>query len=190
MVFPFTVWQHSSYVQAILSQSKIMWWSGRLLHQKCQEYSLRNASTTVWVTDLPFPKHKLAKRPHTFSYALIGDLAMALGLLCHRHRQGDSVSACQLVMRSLGQTSESHDRSNDTAFFLFLRVGWGVSGSKLMGSSCGPLRSEVICFKLNYENRRTASIDWAAMGLGHTCIYVNASCLIFQPLLLILGKMN
>lgn len=40
-----------------------------------------------------------------------------LGLLCDQRRQGDSESACQPVMRSLDQTSESHDRSDEAAFF-------------------------------------------------------------------------
>lgn len=60
---------------------------------------------------------------------------MALGLLCHCHRQGDSVLACQLVMRSLGQTSESHDRTNDTAFFLF----WG---GRVGGMGCQWLKAD------------------------------------------------
>lgn len=59
-----------------------------------------------------------------------------------------------------------------------------------MGSSCDPVRSGVICFKLSYESQWTASIDWPVIGQGHTCIYVNASCRIFKPLLLILGEMN
>ena len=88
---------------------------------------------------------------------------MALGLLCHRRRQGDSESACQPVMRSLGQTSKSHDRSNDTAFF---------GSPELMGSSSDPAGSGVICFKLSYESQRTASTDGPVMGQGHTCIYV------------------
>lgn len=155
MGFPLKVLQHSTYVQAILSQSKTMWWFDQFLSKKWKDHM---ASTTIWVTDLPLPKYKLAKRPHTVSYALIGDLAMALGLLCHRHRQGDSVSACQLVMRSLGQTSESHDRSNDTAFFSFFWGGGSVAQSWWV-PLVDPLRSEVICFKLNYENRQTASID-------------------------------
>ncbi len=54
-----------------------------------------------------------------------------------------------------------------------------------MGSSWGPESSGVICFKLSYESQ-SASIDWPVMGQAHTCI-LDASCLIFKLLLLILA---
>lgn len=58
----------------------------------------------------------------------------------------DSESPCQPVMSFLSQTSESHDRSNDTAFSF-------STTQKLIGPPCGPPRSEVICFKLSLRER-------------------------------------
>lgn len=147
-----------TYVQPSLSQSNVLWMIPIYLcwkHYLNELWGIHGLQHIFRETDLPFPRVNSLHSPYTASFALIGDLAMALGLLCHRHRQGDSESACQPVMRSLGQTSESHDRSNDTAFFYFF-----FGSSKLMGSSCDPVRSGVICFKLSYESQWTASIDW------------------------------
>lgn len=107
---------------------------------------------------------------------------MALGPLCHRHRQGDSESACQPVMRSLGQTSGSHDRGGDAALFSREPKADGL----LLRSS--EVRG-VVCFKLSYESRWTASADGPAMGQGPTCIHI---CQLphFQAVTLDSGNLN
>lgn len=96
-------------------------------------------STFLWVTALPFQELRYNTGPTLKTLHSVETLRWYWGCFV---TATDSESRCQPVMRFLGQTSESHDRSNDTAFS-FSRA------QKLIGPPCGPARSEVICFKLS-----------------------------------------